>query len=243
MIIQKFGGVAMQNEEMRMKCINHIKDGIEHFQKIVVVVSAIGRLGDPYATDSLLNLSKAFSSNKEARDLVASCGELIATSVLSAELHQSGIQNKILHGMQAGIMTTGEYGDASIQTIDTTTIHHYLQEVNCVIVPGFQGMDEKGNIKTLGRGGSDLTAVALGDALQASHVEFFKDVPGVMTEDPAIIKDGQKLDSLSFDEFLDFLNCEKPIIQKRAALYAKKTATPLYIRGITGMEKGTWITI
>ena len=80
MIIQKFGGVAMQNEEMRMKCINHIKDGIEHFKKIVVVVSAIGRLGDPYATDSLLNLSKAFSFDKASKDLVASCGELIATT-------------------------------------------------------------------------------------------------------------------------------------------------------------------
>jgi aspartate kinase len=241
MIIQKFGGVAMQNEEMRMKCINHIKDGIEQFKKIVVVVSAIGRLGDPYATDSLLNLSKAFSSDKAAKDLVASCGELIAASVLSAELHQFGIGNKILHGMQAGIVTSGEYGDASILTIDTTTIHHYLHEVDCIIIPGFQGMDEKGNIMTLGRGGSDLTAVALADALQATHVQFFKDVPGVMTEDPTIIKSVQKLDSLGFDEFLDFLNCEKPIIQKRAALHAKKTATPLYIRGITGTESGTWI--
>ncbi|MBO1911855.1 aspartate kinase, partial [Microvirga sp. 3-52] len=101
---------------------------------------------------------------------------------------------------------------------------------------------EKGNIMTLGRGGSDLTAVALGDALQATHVQFFKDVPGVMTEDPAIIKSARRLDSLSFDEFLGFLNCEKPIIQKRAALHAKKTATPLYIRGITGTESGTWIT-
>ena len=96
--------------------MNHIKNGIEQYGKVVIVVSAIGRLGDPYATDSLLNLTKAFSVDKAAKDLVASCGELIAAAVLSAELHQSGIDNKILHGMQAGILTAGEFGDATYCT-------------------------------------------------------------------------------------------------------------------------------
>ena len=241
MIIQKFGGVAMQNEEIRKQCINHIKDGIIQYGKIVVVVSAMGRFGEPYATDSLLNLTNAFSFDKAARDLVASCGELIAASVLSAELNQSGIVNKILHGKQAGIITSGEFGDASIVSIETSAMQQALNEIDCVIIPGFQGMDEEGNIMTLGRGGSDLTAVALGGALQASHVEFFKDVPGVMSEDPAIASNVQKLSSLNFDEFLEILNTEKPIIQKRAATHAKKTAIPLYIRGITGQEDGTWV--
>ena len=241
MIIQKFGGVAMQNEQMRTNCINHIKKGIQQYGKIVVVVSAIGRLGDPYATDSLLNLTTAFASDKAAKDLVASCGELIAASVLSAELTHLGIHNKILHGQQAGILTTGQFGDASIIDIDTTTIHHFSNDIGCVIIPGFQGMDDNGNVMTLGRGGSDLTAVALGDALQASHVEFFKDVPGVMTGDPALVSNYQKIDTLTFDEFLQLLNCDKPIIQMRAALHAKKTAMPLYIRGIAGTESGTWV--
>lgn len=243
MIIQKFGGVAMQNEQMRTNCINHIKKGIDQYRNIVVVVSAIGRLGDPYATDSLLSISKALTSNNAARDLVASCGELIAASVLSAELSSVGIQNKVLHGQQTGILTSGQFGDASIVDIDTSMIHHYLNEIGCVIVPGFQGVDKKGNIMTLGRGGSDLTAVALAHALGASHAQFFKDVPGVMSGDPALLPNSRKLDTLTFDEFLPLLNCDKPIIQKRAALYAKKTATPLYIRGIAGSEAGTWVSI
>jgi len=241
MIIQKFGGVAMQNEEIRKQCIKHIKNGIEQYNKLVVVVSAMGRFGEPYATDSLLNLTSAFSFDKAARDLVASCGELIAASVLSAELHQSGIVNKILHGKQTGIITSGDYGDASIVSIETSAMKQALNEIDCVIIPGFQGMDAEGNIMTLGRGGSDLTAVAIAAAIQASHVEFFKDVPGVMSKDPAIATNVQKLSSLNFDEFLELLNSEKSIIQKRAATHAKKTAVPLYIRGITGQEEGTWI--
>lgn len=241
MIVQKFGGIAMKNERMRTNCINHIKKGIKQYGKIVVVVSAMGRLGDPYATDSLLNLTTAFTADEAAKDLVASCGELIAASVLSAELTHLGISNKILHGRQAGILTSGKFGDASIIDINTTKIHQFSNEVGCVIIPGFQGMDNNGNVTTLGRGGSDLTAVALADALNASHVEFFKDVPGVMTGDPAIVSNYQKLDTLNFDEFIQLLNCEKPIIQMRAALHAKKTAMPLYIRGIAGNESGTWV--
>lgn len=241
MIVQKFGGVAMKNKQMRMKCMTHIKEGLQQSDKIIVVVSAIGRLGDPYATDSLLNITDAFETAEVAKDLVASCGELIAASVLSAELQKYGIHNKILYGQQAGILTAGKFGDASIANIDVTTILNSLSEVSCIIVPGFQGVDQDGNFMTLGRGGSDLTAVALAAALSASHAEFFKDVPGVMTDNPITTPHAAKLDTLTFDEFLPLLNCEKPIIQKRAALHAKKTATPLYIRGIAGIESGTWI--
>lgn len=231
----------MQNEQMRKICIEHIKKGIEKHQKIVVVVSAIGRLGDPYATDSLLNLTKAFSTANAASDLVASCGELIAVSVLSAELSQAGINNAILHGKQSGIITTGEFGDADIAHIDTSIINEHLKKTNCILIPGFQGMDENGNVMTLGRGGSDLTAVALAAELKASHVEFFKDVPGVMTGNPKLVENYRKFDTLIFDEFIQLLNNKDSIIQKRAALYAKKMAIPLYVRGIAGTESGTWI--
>jgi len=241
MIVQKFGGIAMQDEEMREHCIKQIKEGVSKYSKVVVVVSAMGRLGNPYATDSLLNLTKSFLPSTQASDLVASCGELIATSVLSAELHQSGMNNKILHGKQSGIITAGEFGDASIIRIDPTTIINHLNQVNCILVPGFQGMDEFSNVMTLGRGGSDLTAIALASALGASHTEFYKDVPGVMTGDPSVMPDSIKIDKMSFEKFLEFLECDNPIIQKRAAQYAKKTAIPLYIRGITGTEDGTWI--
>lgn len=241
MIIQKFGGIAMKNEQMRSKCIERIKLGLQKHNKVVIVVSAIGRQGDPYATDSLLGLTFAFSQNKAASDLAASCGELIAASVLSAELKHSGVENVVLHGMQTGILTAGEFSDASIVHIDPTNILSYLDITGCVIIPGFQGMDTSGNVMTLGRGGSDLTAVALAAAINASHVEFFKDVPGVMSNDPHKVSDTYKIDEMTLDDFIPFLECEKPIIQKRAALYAKKTAMPLYIRGIAGIEEGTWI--
>lgn len=241
MIVQKFGGIAMQNEIMRNNSINHIKNGIKQYGKIVVVVSAIGRLGDPYSTDSLINLSEAFASDDVAKDLVASCGELIASSVLSAELHQFGVGNKVLHGTQTGILTKGDFGDASIVNIDTSMILECLNEVDCVIIPGFQGLDEQGYVMTLGRGGSDLTAIAIADVLNASHVEFFKDVPGVLTGDPDYVSEYDKYDSLNFEEFLSLLNGANTIVQKRAAKLAKEKSIPLYVRGIDSKETGTWI--
>ncbi|MCZ2258899.1 aspartate kinase [Sporosarcina sp. G11-34] len=242
MIVQKFGGIAMKDETIRMKCIEHINIGIEQHKKVVIVVSAIGRLGDPYATDSLLGLSPALSADPAAKDLIASCGELIAASVLSAELNNYGITNTVLHGTQTGILTDGVFGDAAIIQIDPSNILSHLKETDCIIIPGFQGMDINGNVTTLGRGGSDLTAVSLASALFASHAEFFKDVPGVMTADPREVANSKKIDSLKISEFLSLLNSERPIIQKRAALLAQKMAIPLYIRGIAGNEDGTWVT-
>ncbi|WP_438316829.1 amino acid kinase family protein [Sporosarcina sp. FA9] len=241
MIVQKYGGIAMKDEATRRKCIEHIKTGIQEHGKVVIVVSAIGRKGDPYATDTLLSLSKAFDADKVARDLIASCGELIAAAVLSAELNSYKINTTVLHGKRAGILTAGEYGDAEIVHLDPSDINTHLQEMDCIIIPGFQGVNTKGNVMTLGRGGSDLTAVALAAAINASHTEFFKDVPGVMTSDPSLTNDTKKIDVLKLDEFLLHLNTPNPIIQKRAALYAKIKAMPLYIRGIAGTEDGTWI--
>ncbi|MFC5588546.1 aspartate kinase [Sporosarcina soli] len=241
MIIQKFGGIAMQDKEIRSKCIHHIKDGLDEFGTVVIVVSAIGRFGDPYATDTLLQITDAFSSSTAASDLAASCGELIAAAVLSAELTEEGVPNAILHGVQSGIKTAGEFGDGTISHIDPSSILKKLEQTNCIIIPGFQGINADGQVMTLGRGGSDLTAVALAGALKASHVEFFKDVPGVMSDDPRKVANPLKLDFLQLEDFLPLLDCERPIIQKRAALHAIKTATPLYIRGVASTETGTWI--
>lgn len=241
MIVQKFGGIAMRDEQMRAACISHIKEGLEHYGNVLVVVSAIGRMNDPYSTDSLLQLTPSFASAKKARDLAAACGELIASAVLSAELKEAGIDNMVLHGRHAGIITNGEFGDATIDTIDIAPILKGFEETNCIIIPGFQGVNEKGEVMTLGRGGSDLTAIALGGALRANHVTFFKDVPGVMTEDPKHNSGACKLDTISLNEFLKLLDCDKPIIQKRAAIHAINKKIPLYIRGIFHEEKGTWV--
>jgi len=241
MIVQKFGGIAMKDEQMRAACIAHIRDGLNKYRHVLVVVSAIGRMHDPYSTDSLLQLTTAFSSDMKARDLAASCGELIAAAVLSAELKAAGVPNLVLHGNRAGVTTSGEFGDAAIESIDTSPILDGFQKSRCLIIPGFQGVNEEGEVMTLGRGGSDLTAIALGAALQAHHVTFYKDVPGVMTDDPKQVATAKKLDKISLMDFLPLLDCERPVIQKRAALHALDKKIPLYIRGICDPEEGTWI--
>ncbi|ARK25665.1 aspartate kinase [Sporosarcina sp. P37] len=241
MIIQKFGGIAMQNEQQRAKCIQHIRRALSKYRAVIVVVSAMGRGGDPYSTDQLLTLTNSFSKSGEARDLAAACGELIASAVLSAELTTEGIDNTIIYGQNTGIRTKGAFCNATIEKINSTHIVNTLQTHSCIIVPGFQGMNTQGQFMTLGRGGSDLTAIALASSLQASHVEFFKDVPGVMSADPHKTSNYTRFDRLTFDEFLPLLQCERPVIQEKAAVYAKKTAMPLHIRGIASNEEGTWI--
>ncbi len=241
MIVQKFGGVAMKDKQSRKLCIEHIKNGLKEHQNVIVVVSAIGRGSDPYSTDSLLQLTDAFSSSKAASDLAASCGELIAAAVISAELEQEGVPNRVLHGIQAGIWTAGNFGDGTIVDIDPAMITDSLSQTGCVVIPGFQGINENGQVMTIGRGGSDLTAIALGAALRVSHVEFFKDVPGVMTGDPRTNENTTKLSDMAINELLPLLETDRPIIQKRAALYAMQKAIPLYIRGIATLEEGTWI--
>ncbi|WP_339249506.1 aspartate kinase [Sporosarcina sp. FSL W8-0480] len=241
MIVQKFGGVAMKDKQTRKICIEHIQAAVEKHQNVVVVVSAIGRGKDPYSTDSLLHLTDAFGSAKAASDLAASCGELIAAAILSAELQQAGTPNRILHGIQAGIWTSGDFGDGTISDVDPTMIKDALTETGCVILPGFQGINEFGQVMTIGRGGSDLTAIAVGAALRVSHVEFFKDVPGIMSSDPRDHNDSKKIDNLNILQLLPLLETDRPVIQKRAAIYAMKKAIPLYVRGITSKEDGTWV--
>ncbi|PID22533.1 aspartate kinase [Sporosarcina sp. P3] len=241
MIIQKFGGIAMQNQHQRAKCIQHIRQALSKHRAVIVVVSAMGRKGDAYSTDDLLTLTDSFSKSSEARDLAASCGELIAAAVLSAELSTEGIDNTIIYGQNTGIRTSGEFCNATIDKINSTHIVNTLQTHSCIIVPGFQGMNTQGKFMTLGRGGSDLTAIALASALHARHVEFFKDVPGVMSADPHTTSNYKRFNQLTFDEFLPLLKCNRPVIQEKAAIYAKQKAMPLHIRGIASNEEGTWI--
>lgn len=241
MIVQKFGGIAMRDAQNRAFCIEHIKEGIREHGNVVVVVSAIGRRGDPYSTDNLLHITEAFTHQPVAKDLAAACGELIGAAVLSAELQAAGVNNSIVHGQQTGILTTSHFGNGTILQIDPTMMLERLSTNACIIVPGFQGMDSTGQIVTLGRGGSDLTAIAIAAVLQAYHVEFYKDVDGVMSTDPHTGQHYTKLETISFDEFLLLLDCPHPIIQKRAALYAIQKAIPLYIRGIASTTSGTWV--
>lgn len=241
MIIQKFGGAAMKDRLQRRLCVERIREGLQEYGKTVVVVSAIGRQESPYSTDRILSITPSFHPGTAASDLAASCGELLASAVLSAELEEAGIPNKVMHSRQSGIFTEGKFGNAAIGRVETSTYDQAFRRFPCIIIPGFQGISEDGDYMTLGRGGSDLTAVVLGSCLNARHVEFFKDVPGVMTADPDHHEGAHKIDNLTIDQLLPLLQTGHPVIQQRAADYAKKTATPLYIRGIAGTEEGTWV--
>lgn len=242
MIIVKFGGRSMRSAQSRLHCVQHIQQAISEHEKVVVVVSAMGKGEEtPYSTDSLLHLTSTFEHAPQAADLAIACGELLATAVLSAELQAAGIDNIPLAYRNIGIITSGEFGEATIDRVNSKPILQALTTVPCVIVPGFQGINDSDDVMTLGRGGSDLTAIALGDALQAKEIIFYKDVDGIMTADPHTTTDYKKISQLHWDDLLPLLNASHPILQKKAALYAKKIAIPVIVRGIASTEEGTRI--
>lgn len=241
MIIQKFGGVCLQDKEMRSHCIQAIQDALKRSEKVIVVVSAIGRHENPYSTDRLLTISDDLTKDAKACDLIASCGELIATAILSAELNAVHIPNHFLQGAQTGIQTTGQFGQASITAVQTAFYEQYFKHYDCLIIPGFQGLNANGEVMTLGRGGSDLTAVTLANALQATHVEFYKDVAGIFNADPNKTTACKKYDDLTYDDFLSTITEEHSVLQRKAVISAKEKAIPLYVKGITSSENGTWI--
>lgn len=240
MIIQKFGGIAVRDRASREHCIRHILKGIQEHGRVIAVVSAMGRAGDPYSTDSLLGASGTLEDFPHPADLAAACGELLASAVLSAELSAAGIGNELLYGSRSGISAEGPFGSAGLRA-DGDRLIHSLGDFHVGVVPGFLGTGADGRIRTSGRGGSDLTAVVLAKALDADAAEFFKDVPGIMSADPALDPAAKKIHSMSYAELIPLLSTDRPVIQKKAALYAARAQVPLHIRNYLGNEPGTWI--
>lgn len=243
MIVQKFGGLAMRDSASREICIRHIKEGLSKYNSVLVVVSAMGRMGDPYSTDTLIHLTDAFQISPESKDVAAICGELLASSVLSAECLKQQIPCQLAYGVQAGIYTDDNFGNASIIKTSKKVIEELLQHVPCVIVPGFQGITTDHRFTTLGRGGSDLTAILMAEMFNASAVEFYKDVPGVMSSDPKNSSDARKLSKVSYSHLQHLCDvAAHPLIQKKAVDMAAKHQIPLHIRPFGSSEEGTWIT-
>lgn len=241
MIVQKFGGIAMQDRQSRKLVMARIQKAISTHQKVLVVVSAMGRRGQHYATDTLLDLIPSTANSVET-DLLSSCGELISASVLCAELKNEGILATLLYGKNAGIITNEAYGDAQIKNVNTTSITTAFQDFNCIVVPGFQGISQNTEtFTTLGRGGSDLTAVVYGHYLGAEVVEFYKNVPGVMTSDPFRNKDVELISFMTYDELQLKINEPVEVIQKRAAIFAALHNVPLHIRSLYEDREGTFV--
>lgn len=243
-MVQKFGGTSLSTELSRSHVVGHIKDALAREYKLVIVVSAMGRLGDPYATDTLLGLISQdgrYLPDRE-KDLLLCCGEIISATVLCSILHAEGISSVVMTGGQAGIRTTDAFGNAQITSIHPATILDYLKQGRVVIVTGFQGITDMQEMTTLGRGGSDTSATALGVALQAECVDIFTDVNGILTADPRIVEDAKLLHQVSFAEICNMAQNGAKVIHPRAVEVAMQASIPVRVRSTFSKDQGTLVT-
>ncbi|QCX32290.1 aspartate kinase [Caloramator sp. E03] len=241
-LIQKFGGTSVATHQRREMVCDKVIDAINRGFSPVVVVSAIGRKGDPYATDTLLSLINSKNdSNKREIDLLMCCGEIISAVVLSEIFIKKGYKVKVLTGGQAGIITDNNFGNAEVKTIKTSNILELLNKGIIPIVTGFQGMTENGDFTTLGRGGSDVTGAILGEALRAEAIEIFTDVDGIMTADPRIVPDAKIIEKINYNEVFQFADQGAKVIHPRAVEYAMRGNIPLYIKNTMSNAPGTII--
>ena len=242
-IVQKFGGTSVSSNERRNQVIAKVKKIIENGDSPVVVVSAMGRIGAPYATDTLLSLVKDdFKKyNKQASDMLMCCGEIISSVVMSNALYEAGIDSVPLTGGQAGIITNNAFTEAQFIESETKLIKEIINKGKVPIVTGFQGITKEGYFTTLGRGGSDTTACILGVALEAKEIEIYTDVDGIMTADPRIVENASLIDVISYNEVFQFADQGAKVIHPRAVDLARKGNIPVVIKNTMSDCRGTLI--
>jgi aspartate kinase len=242
-IVQKFGGTSVSSKERRSLVIEKVSEAIQDGFLPVVVVSAMGRKGDPYATDTLLSLIDMDFKNEnlQASDLLMGCGEIISTVVMSNDLNRKSIDAVPLLGGQAGIITDNNFNNASVLRVDTNNLIKILNSGKIPVVAGFQGLSEDGFLTTLGRGGSDVTASLLGSALNAERVEIYTDVDGIMTADPRVVKNAALIEEISYTEVFQFADQGAKVIHPRAVEIAARANIPLLVKNTLNNCKGTLI--
>lgn len=242
-LVQKFGGTSVATQERRSQVANKVSEAVNDGYSPVVVVSAIGRSGDPYATDTFLNLVKDVYPDvpKRELDLLISCGEIISGVIMVSTLQNLGFESVLLTGGQAGIITNDNYGDARIIRVEPQTILEYTEKGIIVVVTGFQGITESSQITTLGRGGSDTTASALGVALNAEAIDIYTDVEGIMTADPRIVEDARILDTVTYTEITQLAHQGAKVIHPRAVEIAMQRNIPLRIKSTFSDAPGTLV--
>ncbi|MGI6703241.1 MAG: aspartate kinase [Clostridia bacterium] len=243
-IVQKFGGTSVATDKNRKKVVEKIASAWEKGYFPVVVVSAMGRKGEPYATDTLIQFATSMEMGIKPRDLdmLISCGETISAVIMATALNTRGLNSVALTGGQAGIITDNNHGDASVIKVDTSRIYRYIEREKVPVITGFQGVTEYGDITTLGRGGSDVTAVVLGQALNAHKVEIYTDVDGVMTADPSITNSARIIRSVDYNEIFQMADSGARVIHPRAVEIAMRASLPLVIKNTFSDSPGTLIT-
>lgn len=242
-IVQKFGGTSVSTPEKRDLVVAKICQALNRGYQVVVVVSAMGRRGDPYATDTLMGLvgeNTGLISLREL-DLLMTCGEIISAVVMAQTLKAKGVEAVAFTGAQAGIITDPQFGDAHIKEVHPARVVKLLNEGKVVVVAGFQGVTSEGEITTLGRGGSDTTGAALGVALKAEVVEIYTDVDGVMTADPRIVPQAKPLETLTYQELCEMAHLGAKVIHPRAVEIAMEGRVPLRIRSTFSEGPGTLV--
>lgn len=241
--VQKFGGTSVATAESRLNAVRHIEDALTEGYRVVVVVSAMGRRGDAYATDTLLGIpDNPDSVSKRDLDMLLTCGETISSIVFASLLRSRGHEVTVMTGQQAGIITNDTFGDARIVEVNPARILDEVENGKIVIVMGFQGATPEGDITTLGRGGSDITASALGAALEADCVDIFTDVDGIMTADPRIVRDARPLRHVTYYEICNLAYQGAKVIHPRAVEIAMQNKIPIKVRNTFSDDEGTQIT-
>ncbi len=238
LIVQKYGGTSVANPDRIANVANRVLKNYSEGHRMVVVLSAMS--GE---TDRLINLAKELSDPPDPRelDVLLATGEQVTVSLFSMFLRSQGVPAASLLGHQACIYTDRAYGRARIIGIDTTRIREELKKGRIVTVAGFQGVDEVGNITTLGRGGSDTTAVAVAAALKADLCEIYTDVEGVYTTDPRIYEKARLLDRISYDEMLEMASLGAKVLEIRSVGFAKQYKVPLRVRSTFSDHPGTLV--
>ena len=225
----KFGGTSVGDDQARGLMLEHIIREVESGFKVLVVVSAMGRLGSAYATDSLGALVSENISARES-DRLLSCGEVISSIVTSDLARSKGLNVMSLAPVEIGIVTDTLHTDANILLVDTLDLVEKFDEYDVLVAPGFIGVSEEGFITTLGRGGSDTSAIALGASLDADFVDIYSDVIGVMTADPKIDSSARLIPEMTYDELIKIAESGAKVIHLKAIRLAKDCEVNLRFR-------------
>ena len=237
-IVQKYGGTSVGDTDRIRAVADRVVRAREAGYEVVAVVSAMGT-----TTDELLAMAQEIAASPEPRelDLLLTAGERIAMSLLSIAVNSRGCRAASYTGSQAGIITDTQHGRAKIVDVRPSRILDSIAAGNVVIVAGFQGVSTNADVTTLGRGGSDTTAIALAAALSAEFCEIFTDVSGVFTADPRIEPSARKLDRVSFEEMLELSACGAKVLHLRSVEYARRNNVPIHVRSSFDDGQGTWV--
>ena len=240
-VVMKFGGTSVADESGRAALAARVHQAVDNGRAPVVVVSAMGRHGAPYATDTLIGLVADLPADEREADMLASVGEVVSAVVVAHELRASGLDAMAFTGPEAGIVTDGVAGSSSVTEVFPGGLFEAIDAGRIPVVAGFQGMSEDGRTTTLGRGGSDTSACALGVALSAEEVEIYTDVDGVMTADPRTCESSVVLDVIGADELFQMAKAGSRVIHTPAAELALNSGIPLRVRSTFSDHHGTLV--